>query len=336
MWQAFLTWWGRYKNVQAVRGLLQWIGVWDWGVRWCKRVIGGLVAAALTLIWSRVIKLPGPFQFVLALASFALMLLIITAFLHIRDRYRESLVGTGDTRLPDSAVPPLEELPAMPQSHAPKDPYQGIIKGVFDLPMPPLSDKECRLEWSEAASRSSLLRFFVWNATPNSMPCTVRLVDMQRWSDIQSQFIEVDAAMPPYNFIVFDGMVAPEVRKAKDLVEATETGFKVLEVKRDRNRHGSQLGRWKLDFKITLGQRERDQSLEFEWTTTGLSLPKAAAESELVETHYDQGAIIGSPAPGRLEIQIERRGDRWIGKLRNKGGEADRSLPVKNYRRPKF
>jgi hypothetical protein len=59
--------WKLYKEIAAIRGLLQWIGIWDWLVRWFKRLIGATVVAALTFAWSRIKHLAAPEQFVLAL-----------------------------------------------------------------------------------------------------------------------------------------------------------------------------------------------------------------------------------------------------------------------------
>jgi hypothetical protein len=58
--------WAAYKNVGATRGLLQWVGLWQWVV----------IAAATvgTWLWARVTHLNGPEQFALALMVFVFVL----------------------------------------------------------------------------------------------------------------------------------------------------------------------------------------------------------------------------------------------------------------------
>jgi hypothetical protein len=61
--------WPAYKNVAAVRGLLQWLGWWKTGL--------ATMTAVGVWFWAHASRLNGPERFVLALAAFALVLVVI-------------------------------------------------------------------------------------------------------------------------------------------------------------------------------------------------------------------------------------------------------------------
>src|SRR5580658_8359540 len=103
-WPKFLKAWSYVKNVSAIRGLLQWIGVWDFCVRWFKRFIGATLVAFATVVWSRFAALPGPVRFVLALASFASTLAAMSCFLYIREAYKRGAKPV-EPRMPPNPTP---------------------------------------------------------------------------------------------------------------------------------------------------------------------------------------------------------------------------------------
>lgn len=74
-------WWDRYKDVAAVRGLLDWLG-------W-RETVGAVISAAGVWLWSHFAHLRGPEQFALTLGVFASVVVLIHQGLSVRDRMRE-------------------------------------------------------------------------------------------------------------------------------------------------------------------------------------------------------------------------------------------------------
>ena len=76
MWRSFENkWWGRYKNIAAVRGLLQWVGGW-----------GMLTTATVTaggLIWAHFLKLSASRKLELALAAVCSVTLLFALVLYV-------------------------------------------------------------------------------------------------------------------------------------------------------------------------------------------------------------------------------------------------------------
>ena len=232
-------------------------------------------------------------------------------------------MGTGGNPVTTGVeAPPL----AADVGSLPSAPVNEYLDAGRESALALLTESECRVDWSDVSS-PSLLRFYVWNGTPSSKPCSVRLTDIRRWSDGQGAFIEAHAGFAPYNFKVLEEMVAPELRRARSLVEARGKGFVILAVERDRTHYGSELGRWKMDLTISLGDRQRNQSLEFDWTPTGLVAPQKPPEPVVpltADTNPDL-VVLTAPLPARIELWIEKKDKRWIGKVRNK--EAKRIGP---------
>jgi hypothetical protein len=93
--------WERYKNVAAVRGLLDWVGLWK-GLAAAMTAIGVWFVA-----WLR--HLAGVEQFVLALGVFAFVLIAINGALAVRDRFKMSKLP-----VPESAKSGSEEIEPQP------------------------------------------------------------------------------------------------------------------------------------------------------------------------------------------------------------------------------
>ena len=73
-------WWERYKNLAAVRGLLDWVGLW-------KGLAAAMTATGVWFVtWLR--HLAGVEQFVLVVGVFAFVLTAINGALAVRDRFK--------------------------------------------------------------------------------------------------------------------------------------------------------------------------------------------------------------------------------------------------------
>lgn len=79
--------WPTYKNVAAVRGLLQWLGVWP-------PVVAALSGAGVWF-WTHAAHLRGPEQFILALAAFVLILVSLKLAPSALAKLRGSTLKTG-------------------------------------------------------------------------------------------------------------------------------------------------------------------------------------------------------------------------------------------------
>jgi hypothetical protein len=105
MKNGFKKVWNAYKNVGAIRGLLQWIRLWPWLV--------GLAAAAGTWLWAWVKHLSGPEQFVLALAAFVFVVLGIVIirllYLTFKPVGPEAGESAGTIRFDYLPTPPTEK-----------------------------------------------------------------------------------------------------------------------------------------------------------------------------------------------------------------------------------
>jgi len=76
MRKSFKVLWSRYKNAAAVRGLLQWIGLWNTLVGWGRTLLAFLSATLLSL-WARFKGLAAPLSILFLLVAWAVMLYIL-------------------------------------------------------------------------------------------------------------------------------------------------------------------------------------------------------------------------------------------------------------------
>ena len=77
-WARFLRLWAAFRQVSAVRSLLQWIGRWQ--------AVIALASGILAWVWSRVKHLPAPLQLVVGLGVFTFVLVCIKIVVSLRDR----------------------------------------------------------------------------------------------------------------------------------------------------------------------------------------------------------------------------------------------------------
>lgn len=79
VWKGIVLWWNRYKNIAAVRGLLQWLDLWPAESRWlwAFRKVVTLIIAGVTFAWARISGLAPVEQFVLSIGALAGVLTII-------------------------------------------------------------------------------------------------------------------------------------------------------------------------------------------------------------------------------------------------------------------
>jgi hypothetical protein len=144
--------WAAYKNVGAVRGLLQWVGAWTWLV--------GLLVAAGTWIWGRIINLAGPEQFVLALAAFVF---VVAGIVIVRLLYLAFANNPGPTVVPETKAGKPDVLPVGSQSTQ----ILGAI--LFDyLPVPPTQKG-----WTKAYKADGIAKFGTDGDIDNSLKMEV-------------------------------------------------------------------------------------------------------------------------------------------------------------------
>jgi hypothetical protein len=73
LWKQYLKQiWSFIRHVLAIRGILQWIGVWNMTI--------SLLSAACVAIWSYARHIPGPYALLIALAVFAIVVIVWRAF----------------------------------------------------------------------------------------------------------------------------------------------------------------------------------------------------------------------------------------------------------------
>ena len=143
--------------------------------------------------------------------------------------------------------------------------YPLSLKQEDDVSLAPY---ECSLRWSKRSAPERLL-VFVWNGTPRTTLCKVRFVGLQRWSEIQNEFVD-SSASPIYGFSIIETLVAPEKEEPQELVTLRNGSATILGLQRNRTAHLSNKGRWRLCFRIEFGNRSRFQTLDLEWTDEGL------------------------------------------------------------------
>ena len=101
LWARFLRLWAAFRQVSAVRSLLQWIGVW-------KGIIAFVCSVGVWL-WSHAIHLRGPEQFVLVLVAFAAVLFIANLIQSRREKAKSNTVQKVFDK-PESNTPQKSDL----------------------------------------------------------------------------------------------------------------------------------------------------------------------------------------------------------------------------------
>jgi hypothetical protein len=250
--------WDWYRQFAAALGLLKWLG-------WLGPMTSAVLSAWLS-IESVVRGLPWTVSVVLGLVAFVAFLGI---FVLLSLAYKTWRPTRNATPYQPRLTPPL------PIELREGNFTAGRLAATGPAAPAPLSDSECRLEWSLSESSTSL-RFFVWNGTSHSSPCSVRLRNTQRWSVEQGVFVDA-LSIRPYSFEVLRSIVAPENSGVTcELVKSNGDSFEILSTTRGRPQSGSKRGIWRMEFSVKLGTRERIQNLDFEWTDTGGLVPIVA------------------------------------------------------------
>jgi hypothetical protein len=129
--------WAAYKNVAAGRGLLQWIGLWDWSMA----AVGALITWGSA--WTR--HLSGAEQFVLALAAFALILLIVVLIKFARAPVEPSSVRQSIGKIE------FDYLPAKPTDNGWTRAYKEDGAAVFSTDHDIYGSLRMEVEQSEFA-----------------------------------------------------------------------------------------------------------------------------------------------------------------------------------------
>ncbi len=193
----------------------------------------------------------------------------------VRKRPR-SAAAVGGMRRTGTLNPTLPNLfPAPPLFGGVALPLTGYssIAPLVPEPPAPLSEAECHVLWSSEFSSPKSLWLSVWNGTPRSQYCFIRLISLRRWSDAQQQFIDVARryTLFPYpGFEIYRENVVPETgHPAKEIGQRKGKSFELLGIERSRSVSRSETGRWQIGFSIKLGEQTRNQTLVFEWTATG-------------------------------------------------------------------
>lgn len=247
--------WSTYRHIAAVKGLLEWIGIWKW--------IAPAGALAVGTITAYVASLPLYARLLTGLAASSLSV-CLAGFVVCLVRVVRHENGNRDLSSP-SQVRDAVQIPWTATARS--LPQAGSVPSV---PLP-LSESECYAEWSEMSSGSSL-RLIVHNITPQQSHCTVTLMGVYRKSEIQGgRFISEWSPLALYNFQVYRRDLRPEKRNpADEIVRTTKSGFEILSLERNRSIPRSEAGEWRLSLSIKLGQRERRQDLDFRWNSVDL------------------------------------------------------------------
>jgi len=112
---------------------------------------------------------------------------------------------------------------------------------------------------------------YVWNQTPTTKPCTVRLVKVQRWSDSQNVFIDASNSWL-YDFTVIHGLIAPETHTGADAVVVNQgESFSIQGTRRDSTFTRTDYGKWKCELSIEMDGKKRFQDVYFTWGKEGLA-----------------------------------------------------------------
>lgn len=243
MRKRFSAAWTAYRHVAAVKGLLEWLGVWKYGV-----FAGGLAVGALTgWVW----VLPLGARILVSLAGLVLFLFFAGFGLVLFREYGR----------PASLLQPVEPLVAGPL-------HRATLLNFLPPPPEELLETECYVEWSLQSSQSKLVAS-VWNITPRSIPCMLSLAKLQRWSEIQQAFVD-HSPVHLYDFKIIRTMIAPEAPISVELVRHNGDNFCILGLERDRTQCGYRQAKWKCVLSLELGTKKRFQDLCFEWSTEGL------------------------------------------------------------------
>jgi hypothetical protein len=137
MKNGFKKVWNAYKNVGAVRGLLQWIGWWPW--------VAGGIAAAATWLWARIQHLAGVEQFVLALVVFVSVAVAVVIF---------GLLYLAFTNKPESDIFEAEANTPEPDPNKLRT-VESLEAIRFDyLPIPPTQKG-----WTKAYKEDGIAKF---------------------------------------------------------------------------------------------------------------------------------------------------------------------------------
>jgi hypothetical protein len=232
-------------------------------------------------------------------------------------RKRQRNTAAPRPTLPDLLpVPPLVGGIALPFVGHPS------IAPLVPEPPAPLTEPECRVFWSDEFSSPKSLWLSVWNGTPKSQYCFIRLISLKRWSDTQQQFVDVAPrrALFAYpGFEVYRENVVPETGyPAKEIAQRKGERFELLGIERARSVSRSETGRWQIGFSIKLGERTRNQTLVFEWTATGFKWEQPATEWDWASDLFSNVApMLDSPEavqePSRLRIGAFETGPVGLG-----------------------
>lgn len=152
--------WSIYRHIAAIRVLLETVGAWKYLV-----LVLGLAMTAAVVMWSKL-----PWELRLLIGFGILSVFVFLAGLSV------ALWRTWKLPPEDRSASFLDALPPLPLESSYLPSLGGLRPFAESAEAKPaeLSAEECRVEWSTPSSSCSL-RCFVWNGTPHSCSCTVRL-----------------------------------------------------------------------------------------------------------------------------------------------------------------
>ncbi len=259
--------WKLYRHGAAFRTLLVSLGgAWPYVVSAAATVIGGGAAFLTVLpVWGKIL---------LGLGVTALLLFIVGLGIAVWKVYRHTpreSQGVGRVERPTMVEWPLStpRLGAYPTA-------LGITGPKIEL-----SEAECHLGWCEP-NHSGKLLFYVWNGTPNRESCKIYLRELRRWSTKQGTFIQ-DTVFGLIPFPVLDKVIKPEEKTPEEILVIGGDRFTVVSLMRNKTLSRVDVGMWRLEFSITLGERNRRQSLDFAWDGTNFLALSESPVGDLID-----------------------------------------------------
>lgn len=276
MWgKRFKAAWAAYRQVAAVKGLLEWTGAYKWFVG-ALLVLIGVVTAHLAALPIHLKILAGLTVSILLLFFAGVATCLVRVVRTESPANSDEVAGLINVPKWTDASPLPSFLPVV----APSTGYRPVDAVIRQ----PLSQEECFARWSDKGPEDALC-ITVDNITPRSSYCTIKICGIHRWSHLQRTFIDARfQRLYGSPFEIYKHMTAPEHENPyRKCITPDGASFTILGYERDRIFRGSESCRWRLSLTIDLGGRTRSQELCFEWDGRDLSPSYCGPENPLLE-----------------------------------------------------